>query len=76
MPAKPDKKHLELAIDLIESQTVAYDPGQYTDRYQEALEKMLEGRQPDPIIEPQRTGDLMEALRLSLEKTKKERKHA
>jgi DNA end-binding protein Ku len=76
VPVKPDKKHLDLAIGLIESQAIAYDPEQYTDRYQESLEKMLEGRQPDPIIEPQRIGDLMEALRLSLEKTKKERKPA
>lgn len=63
-------------MGLIESQTIAYDPEQYTDRYQEALEKMLEGKQPNPIVEPQRIGDLMEALRLSIEKTKKERKPA
>ena len=63
-------------MDLIESQTIAYEPEQYTDRYQGALEKMLEGKQPEPIKEPQRIGDLMEALRLSLEKSKEKQKSA
>lgn len=65
VPLKPDAKQLELAISLIEQQTIDFEPENYKDRYQEALEKMLEGKKPDPapLESPQRVMDLMEVLR-------------
>lgn len=77
IPAKPDTKQLEMAISLIEQQTIDFDPECCNDRYQEALVKMLEGKRPVPAPEqPQRVTDLMEALRESIEKAKEKRKLA
>lgn len=76
-PVKPDEKHLELALSLIEQQTIDFDPTLYNDRYRSALEKMLSGKLPEPApAEPSRVSDLMEALRLSLEKAKGKQKSA
>lgn len=77
IPAKPDTKQLEMAISLIEQQTIDFEPECYNDRYQEALVKMLEGKRPVPAPEqPQRVTDLMEALREIIEKAKEKRKLA
>jgi len=77
IPAKPDARHMELAMSLIEQQTIDFNPEMYQDRYREALVKMLEGKQPLPkqTATPE-VMDLMEALRLSLEKSKEKQKSA
>lgn len=77
VPAKTDTKQLELAMSLIEQQTIDFEPECYRDRYQEALQKMLEGKQPEPApAPPQRVTDLMEALRQSIEKAKEKQRSA
>lgn len=78
VPMKPDTKHLDLAISLIEQQTIEFKPESYKDRYRESLEKMLDKKQPVPAPETALPAaqDLMEALRLSLEKSKKKQKSA
>lgn len=74
---KPDPKHMEMAMSLIKQQTIEFDPELYTDRYREALEKMLAEKQPETKpAEPSRVTDLMEALRLSIEKAKGKQKSA
>jgi len=76
-PMKPDPKHMELALNLIEQQTVEFKPEAYKDRYREALVKILEGEQPDPgPVAAPKAIDLMEALRLSIEKSKEKQKSA
>lgn len=78
VPIKPEDKQLELAMSLIEQQTIDFEPENYKDRYQEALLKMLEGKKPDPAPpeSPQRVMDLMEVLRQSIEKTKEKQRLA
>lgn len=46
---KPDAKHLEMAINLIEQQTIDFNPDNYKDRYQEALVEMLSEKQPEIV---------------------------
>lgn len=76
-PLKPEVKQMELAMSFIEQQTIDFRPDLYNDRYKEALEKMLEGKIPETApVESPRVTDLMEALRLSIEKAKKKQKSA
>lgn len=74
---KPDAKQLDLAMSLIKQQTIEFEPELYKDQYQEALEKMLAKKRPEPApVESPGVMDLIEALRLSLEKSKEKQKSA
>lgn len=77
IPLLPDTKHMELAMNLIEQQTIEFNPEMYQDRYREAMVKMLEGKQPEQkSAEPSKVKDLMEALKASIEKAKERQKSA
>ncbi|SFF92181.1 DNA end-binding protein Ku [Desulfotomaculum arcticum] len=78
VPMKPDAKHLDMAINLIEQQTIDFNPENYKDRYQEALVEMLSKKQPEIVKrdEPQQVTDLMETLKKSIEKAKEKQKSA
>ena len=65
---------MDLALSPIEQQTIEFDPAQYTDRYRERLEQMLEKK--EPVSQAEFDGaaaamDIIEALRLSLKDAKK-----
>ena len=69
VPAKPDTKHMELALNLIEQQTIEYEPENYKDRYNEALQSMLSKKMPEAApAQTHAVYDLMEALKKSIEK--------
>lgn len=77
-PMKPDAKHLDMALSLIEQQTIEFNPENYKDRYQEALVQMLNKKQPKVVQEdmsPQVT-DLMDALKKSIDKVEGDKKSA
>lgn len=73
--AKPEKEMIDLAVQLIEKKTAAFEPTRFKNNYQEALKKLvqdkLKGRK---IIAPEETDrpkganvvDLMEALKQSV----------
>lgn len=74
---KPDAKQMELATQLIEQQTIDFRPEEFTDRYREALEKMLEKKKPEPMPAAEKAAgivDLMDVLRASVKKAKKAKK--
>lgn len=79
LPAKTEAKGREhdLARTLIDSLAMKFEPERYHDEYAEAVEKLvaskLEGkpRLPRAPKEPGKVVDLMEALKASLEQTKK-----
>jgi DNA end-binding protein Ku len=75
--SKPDAELLDLAETLIERKAGEFDPGQYHDRYVEALEAMIDRKRKGKKVEtdteeaPARGGnviDLMAALKRSIEK--------
>ncbi len=76
-PAKVSDKELQMATSLIENLTEGWQPENYSDEYREALlgivEKKVEGEEIEVIEapEPTRVVDLMEALKASVEQTKK-----
>jgi DNA end-binding protein Ku len=66
-------QELRMATSLIDSMTVDFDPGEYHDRYREALQELVqaktEGRevvQPGEAAAPAATTSLADALRASL----------
>lgn len=72
---KADPKMVEIAARIIEQQEGPFDPTQFTDRYEEALRKLVREKEKGAgrkvtAEEPQDTNvvDLMEALRKSLGK--------
>ena len=71
-------KEVAMAESLIENLSEAWNPDAYTDEYREALldivEKKVAGEEIEEIepVEPARVVDLMEALKQSVEATKKE----
>jgi DNA end-binding protein Ku len=75
--AKIRPQEVEMARNLIENLTQGFDPTQFTDEYREALlaivEKKVAGEEIEvmPEAEPTRVVDLMEALKASVEATKK-----
>ncbi|MDH7577859.1 MAG: Ku protein [Bacillota bacterium] len=76
-PKKPEVQHMDLALGLIEQQTVDFKPELYKDRYRESLEKMLEKKMPEvQSASPPQITDLVEALRLSIEKAKDKKRTA
>ena len=76
--AKPAKEMLELATSLIEQKTAPFEPGEFEDRYIEALEKLIAKKAKakgkkilEDVVEPEpaRGGnviDLMAALKKSV----------
>jgi DNA end-binding protein Ku len=74
---KVSDKELQMAKSLIENLTEGWKPDAYTDEYREALleivEKKVAGEEVEVIEapEPTKVVDLMEALKQSVEKTKK-----
>ncbi|SRR5271165_1543364 len=71
-----DKDQLALATLLVENNTAAFDPGQFTDRYEEALLEVIKakiaGSEPVVVqqVEAGKIIDLMSALKQSLAQTK------
>ncbi len=72
---KADTAMIEIATKIIEQQQGAFDPSQFTDRYEEALKALIarkeKGQTPVSAPEPKDTKvtDLMEALRASLQRS-------
>jgi DNA end-binding protein Ku len=70
--AKPDAAMIAIAEKIIEQQEGPFDPGQFVDRYEEALKALIadkqKGHKPAKVAEPDDTNvvDLMTALRASL----------
>lgn len=81
---KPEvsEPELNMAKTLINSMDTPFDPSQYKDEYQEKLRKLIETKISGKEIvaaEPESTGkvvDLMEALKASVEKAKKDKEPA
>jgi DNA end-binding protein Ku len=78
---KPDKAMIEIAEKIIAQQSGAFDPSQFTDRYEEALRELIADKQKGAgrkvtVEEPEDTKviDLMAALRRSLGETDGERR--
>ncbi len=80
-PAISDQE-LKLAKTLINSMDTPFDPSKYSDEYQVKLRELIEAKitgKEVVVSEPEQTGkviDLMEALKESVEKAKKEREPA
>src|SRR5258708_1459383 len=76
---KINPKELEMAKALIESLADTFDPSRYKDEYKEAVMKVVQAKIDGEVIEapaaPQtaKVMDLKEALRASIEQTKKSR---
>jgi DNA end-binding protein Ku len=72
--ATPNPQMIDIAKAIISQQEGAFDPSQFTDRYEEALKALIEtkakGQKPISAPEPKDTKvtDLMEALRASLQR--------
>jgi DNA end-binding protein Ku len=74
------KQEMQMAKTLIDQLTDEFDATRYTDQYREALEAIIQNKLgtgqtvAEPAPSPQgKVGDLMEALRASIESTKSER---
>jgi DNA end-binding protein Ku len=70
-------KELQMAVSLIENLSDSFDPQRYHDEYQAALKQLIDAKVagaplPAPQTEPGgKVVDLMEALRASVEATRK-----
>jgi DNA end-binding protein Ku len=80
---KPDKSLLDLATTLIEQRTAKFDPGEFHDRYVDALRKLIAKKQKakgkkilEDVVEPEALPgnviDLMAALKKSVGGKEKE----
>jgi DNA end-binding protein Ku len=81
--AKPDKELLDLATTLIDKKAAPFDAGEFEDRYEEALRKLIEKKAKsksgkrilEDVDEPEASGsnvvDLMAALKKSVGEEKK-----
>ena len=74
------EQEMGMAHVLIDQLTGAFDPGNYRDEYRFALETVIENKlvggqpvTPTPVAAQGKVGDLMEALKASIEATKSER---
>jgi DNA end-binding protein Ku len=71
---KPDARMLAIAEKIIEQQSGDFDPGEFTDRYEDALRALIEEKKKGKPVRPAKPAeeddgkvvDLMEALRKSL----------
>jgi len=73
-------QEMQMAVTLIDQLTRQFEPSQFTDGYRAALERIIEAKlgtgQPvtvAPATPQGKVGDLMEALKASIEATKTER---
>ncbi len=71
------KSELDMAISLVNAMTTKFAPEEYKDEYQEALKKLIEAKiKGEKIVVPAvpkvEMGDLMAALRASVEAAKKQ----
>lgn len=78
-PKKPDKKELELALNLVESMTKRLGDVDLTDRYVDALREMIEakiaGKEVVTVAEEEKpVVDIMTALKQSIEQAKAQKK--
>jgi DNA end-binding protein Ku len=70
---KVGKQELEMATALVEQFTTSWEPTRYEDTYREALCELIRAKQkgktvkPPEEAEPEETGDLLAALRASVE---------
>lgn len=77
--ARVDERELEMALDLIDRFTGAFEPEAYEDRYRERLLEIVERKRrggkttPARREEPEETPDLLEALRRSIEQHSRKR---
>jgi DNA end-binding protein Ku len=75
--ARVSPKELQMAVSLIENLSNTFDAERYDDEYQLALKKVIKAKvdgAPLPTVPEEKGGkvvDLMEALRASIEQTKK-----
>ena len=75
--AKVSPKELQMAVSLIENLSDSFDPDRYRDEYQAALKQVIKAKvegAPLPEAPTEKGGrvvDLMEALRASVEQTRK-----
>jgi DNA end-binding protein Ku len=75
--AKVHPNEKKMALQLVEGMAAGFDPAQYQDEYREALQKVINAKiEGEPVAVPERKEekvvDLMEALRRSLQATRKE----
>jgi DNA end-binding protein Ku len=75
--AKVHPNEKKMALQLVEGMASGFDPAEFKDEYREALQKVITAKvdgEPVPTSEPkeEKVVDLMEALRRSLEATRKE----
>jgi DNA end-binding protein Ku len=79
---KVDDRELEMAVMLIDNLSAAFDPARHTDRYRDALLRIVEekmGQQPVEApapAEPAKALDLMAALKASVEAARRGREEA
>jgi DNA end-binding protein Ku len=78
---KPAKKELDQAVALIESLSVAWDPGRYEDCYRKRLKKVIASKRkgetikaPEKATEPEPAADLMAALEKTMAELKGRKK--
>jgi DNA end-binding protein Ku len=80
--AKPNAQMVEIAAKIIDQLTGPFDPGQFNDRYEDALRDLIrekeKGHKIAALAEPEETevSDLMEALKRSLGQAGGERRKA
>ena len=73
--APVSKEQLALALQLIESTSADFDPGQFTDRYQDSLMEVIKAKIQGsaPVVVQQQAGkviNLMDALQASIAQLK------
>jgi DNA end-binding protein Ku len=76
---EPNKEELKLSISLVESMSSTLEEIDMTDRYRDALRELIEakigGREVINVVEEEKpVVDIMTALKLSIEKTKAQKK--
>ena len=71
---KPDPKMLQIAEQIVAQQSGAFEPSEFTDRYEDALHALIEDKRKGRPVKPAKAAnddtkviDLMAALRKSLE---------
>jgi DNA end-binding protein Ku len=76
---KISDRELDLAYSLVDAMEQDFDPDDYKDDYREALMELIKAKlegievPEEPVAAPTRVGDLMAALKASLEAAKKRR---
>ena len=78
--ATVSEQEMAMAVALIDQLTGEFEPADFKDEYRVALERVIEAKLvgtepviPTPVAPVSKVGDLMEALKASIEATKAER---